>query len=426
MIKQKNENGITLVALIITIIVLIILAAVSINAILSSNFINLATQGTINYAEAQVDEEKKLDNVAKLLGDTINSIASMEGKSPVDPSKPGENPSLPSNWEENKVYAVESEDGITIPVPKEFTVSNVDGEKRVEDGFVIKYGENEFVWVPVEDTSEMFGTDKDGNSLGKLYEFVGAYGKVNDPPKPLNWTEDENKIMNLTYEGWHQEPGVLSNYDNTATEIIGVTSADEFKKQLQKEFEEMRKSVETYGGFYIGRYETGNLSGERVVVQKGNTDIDNQNWYMMYQKSKTLAEGTNVNSSMIWGCQWDHVLQWFLKSDDERIVKYVTNSTGMGNYYIRGSNKVLPAGSNPDYSVKNIYDLAGNVCDATLELDASVGGRSSRGGHVGSYGDTSPASYRSVWGSTVATPRVGFKDNINHIIISNESALIPL
>ena len=49
----KKEKGITLVALIITIIILIILAAVSIKAVLDMNFVDIASNATINYAEAR-------------------------------------------------------------------------------------------------------------------------------------------------------------------------------------------------------------------------------------------------------------------------------------------------------------------------------------------------------------------------------------
>ena len=52
----KQEGGITLIALIITIIVLVILAAVTLNSIFGSNIIGLATNGAINYAEEQQKE----------------------------------------------------------------------------------------------------------------------------------------------------------------------------------------------------------------------------------------------------------------------------------------------------------------------------------------------------------------------------------
>ena len=192
--KFIKDQGITLVALIITIIILIILVAVSINTVLSSNFINLTTQGTVNYSETQVKEENELEGVAKLLENTINSVLAVD--IPVVPSEPGENPNIPPIWNGDKVYAAESEDGIIVPVPKGFTVSDLEGERRVEDGFVIMHEKNEFVWIPVEDTSEMFGRDKDGKSLGKLYDF-GNWQKPKIPPVPLNWTEDENKVMRI-------------------------------------------------------------------------------------------------------------------------------------------------------------------------------------------------------------------------------------
>ena len=52
----------------------------------------------------------------------------------------------------------------------------------------------------------------------------------------------------------------------------------------------MLASVEKYGGFYIGRYETGNLSKETVLVQKGNNDMGSQTWYNMYKRCKNLKE----------------------------------------------------------------------------------------------------------------------------------------
>ena len=69
-----RENAITLVALIITIIVLIILAAVSINTVFKAQFINLATQGTINYAEAQTNEQKQMEHLDAYVQSAIKDI----------------------------------------------------------------------------------------------------------------------------------------------------------------------------------------------------------------------------------------------------------------------------------------------------------------------------------------------------------------
>ena len=66
---KLNERGITLIALIITIIVLVILAAVTLNSIFGSNIIGLATNGAINYAEEQQKELGMLNDVSDMLGD---------------------------------------------------------------------------------------------------------------------------------------------------------------------------------------------------------------------------------------------------------------------------------------------------------------------------------------------------------------------
>ena len=348
--KIRKEQGITLVALIITIIILIILAAVTIKAAFDSNFIGIATKGTEDYAGEQVNEVKELDETAELLKETVSNIESAvangaggtTGEKPEETEKPETIPLQPG-WDGEKVYAAKSTDGVTVPVPKDFTVSDKKGEDTVSGGLVIKYGANEFVWVPV---------DKD--TFGELYTFSGTTA---------------TKITQSS-SGNH-EPDVLTdtNYGDASTtsgmgieqlkNVVGITGANNaevlknWKTQLEKEYNDMKTSVTTYGGFYIGRYETGNLSQNKAVVTAGNTDISNQNWYVMYQKSKTIAPG----SSMIWGCQWDAVLKWFLTDDNTK--NYVTNSVG-GNY--EGSRQ--PTGY---HSVKNIYDMAGNVYEWTLE-----------------------------------------------------------
>ena len=188
----------------------------------------------------------------------------------------------------------------------------------------------------------------------------------------MSWTDAE----------FSREPDIVTDYDGSDatkdasyfTSAIGNMTGEEFKAQLQQEFEDMRDSVETYGGFYIGRYETGDLNEAKAVVQKNNTDIGNKNWYEMYQKCKTVVEESETikgTTSMIWGCQWDATLKWFLESEDPEVVEYVTDSTGKGNYAgTQGNtNQPIATGSVEEYSVNNIYDMAGNMIDWTIEAD---------------------------------------------------------
>ena len=60
MSKLKNNKGITLVALIITIIVLLILAMVSIRLVMNGGIIDRAERGTKAYTEAEIGEQIKL------------------------------------------------------------------------------------------------------------------------------------------------------------------------------------------------------------------------------------------------------------------------------------------------------------------------------------------------------------------------------
>jgi len=70
----RRENGITLVALIITIIILVILAAVSIAAVYKMGIVNYAINGTQDYATASKKEENDMDATVTKIDDTVNHI----------------------------------------------------------------------------------------------------------------------------------------------------------------------------------------------------------------------------------------------------------------------------------------------------------------------------------------------------------------
>ena len=301
------------------------------------------------------------------------------------------------NWDKDKVNPEESADGETVPVPKGYVASSVASENTVKDGFVIYEGEgevtdtnvetarttrNQFVWVPVANPSEMYGTDSTGKKLGKIYYFSSS------GITPLNWTEQGGvmRILVLDTDKYnYHEPDVVS-YDSSN----GIT-----KGQLETEFNNMIASVETYGGFYIGRYETGNLSKTKAAVVKNNSDIVNQTWYTMYNKAKGVAANSNVTTTIIWGCQWDAVLRWMYNSGDSTKKTYTYDSTGKGNYAGTNGYKAIPTGSNNAYAVNNIYDMAGNVYDWTMETFQDE--RVFRGGTFNDSGSTHPV-YNHLYG----------------------------
>ena len=393
--KRIQENkGITLIALVVTIVVLIILATVSINAVLGQNgIIGKAKQAKEMYSNSIAKDNEEMDRL-------LNEMAQYNEGSSSDDGKV----TLPDGWNGGKVNPVKSEDNVVVPVPKGYTASTVEGEKSVSSGFVIKEGSNggatsginEFVWVPVSNISDIYD---EANNAGQLWDFSGTTSTKRTYPTTKNSGYREPDVVTKASEGSDSTSGTQYDAVSTNLQQAGMSStatASTFKTQLQNEFNEMIKSAKTYGGFYIGKYETGNLSNStKAVVQKNNSDINNQTWYTMYKMCKTIKANDNVATSMLWGCQWDATLRWMQTSSNSDVTNFPTNSEGKGNYSgtQEDTNTPIPTGSNSSYSVNNIYDMAGNVYDWTIEAyDTNY--RVDRGATYINTGSSSPASNR--------------------------------
>ena len=340
------------------------------------------------------------------------------------------------NLEDNEYMHVEEDaSGDKVPVPNGYVGSSVAGENEIDTGYVIYEGEeavtdsnvadaqknrNQYVWVPVPDISKFYGTDANGKKWGKIYTFSSSTSSGYDEitgTQPYNWSES-NGVMTISSKTNYREPDVVAKYSSTGYDMdsrlktlgIGAKTTHEFLNQLEKEFNNMVASVEKYGGFYIGRYETGNINQDTPVIQKGNTNISSQTWYNMYKRCKNIkGANTNVETGMIWGNQWDRTLMWLIETGSKTKEQIADDSTSWGNYYNatfeyvnssgstatknEGSSTRIPTGSAEYTKANNIYDLAGNVRDWTMEAN-STGSRVYRGGYCYSNGDGSPADYR--------------------------------
>ena len=393
--RIKENSGITLIALVVTIVVLIILATVSILAVFGDNgIIARAQKGKDIHEEGKAYETNILDDYASYIGNYLDGKGGNQG---------GDGKvTLPDGWNGDKVNPVKSEDNIVVPVPKGYTASTVTGEKSVSSGFVIKEGSNggatsginEFVWVPVSSIVDIYD---EANNAGQLWTFSGTTSTKKTYPTTQNSGYREPDVVTKASSGSDSTSGSVYDAASANLQEAGLSAsatATDFKNQLQNEFKEMIKSVKTYGGFYIGRYETGNLSQTKAVVQKNNTDIGSQTWYTMYKVCKTIKANDNVTTSMLWGCQWDATLRWMQTSSNSEVANFPTNSTGKGNYKDTNGNAPIPTGSNSSYSVNNIYDMAGNVLDRTIEASATFY-RVECGGDYNRPDSFPPASGRS-------------------------------
>ena len=391
-LRNRREKGITLIALVVTVVVLILLATLRINAVIGQDgIIQKAKDARDLYKASESEEKTKMQELTNELAQYYTDGGGSDKK-----------------WDSTKVDTVKSTDNINVPVPKGYVASTVTGETSVSTGFVIKEGTdgsktegiNEFVWVPVGTISDIYD---EVNKAGQLWNF-GTSSSPKNPAEKITYPTTQNSgykepdVVTGASSGADSTSG--SSYDAKSTNLqqaglASTATAKTFKTQLQKEFDEMIKSVKEYGGFYIGRYETGNLSQTEAVVQKNNTDIGSQTWYTMYQKCKTVKANDNVYTSMIWGCQWDATLRWMQTSTNSSVASFPTNSEGKGNY--KGTqgdtNAPIPTGSNTAYAVNNIYDMAGNVWDWTIEANYTYN-RVLRGGDYNNTASNDPASYR--------------------------------
>ena len=290
---------------------------------------------------------------------------------------------------------------------------------------------DQFVWVPVEnavlDLSSTYSTlDDTGikakvqeqinagkypmaiktdatNYIGVLYQFTEETNGVVVAPNS-NWTPKSSTSLTSFREPSALMDGYLGDISNNLTQINGIlgtkyVDASSFGKELQNQYNVMVEKVKNAGGFWIGRYETSNMYTNQVASKKGTTrGINHVTWYRMYAIQSLYSNNVLKNvepkatktSSMIWGSQYDQIMIWMknVENDKEKTrgKYYVTNGAGKGNYEtISGVTNdnyswEAPTGSQDAYRVKNIYDLAGNVSEWSLDASSTYG-RVIRGGH---------------------------------------------
>lgn len=172
-------------------------------------------------------------------------------------------------------------------------------------------------------------------------------------------------------------------YDGQYFYLAGYNGLNEMSDELQREFNEMIKSIEKYHGFYVGRYELGidekndniptsKKAGDGVITANSSRS-ETYMWYGLYTKCKEYApesEDKSVVSNMIWGSQYDAIMNWLVKN----------NVNVNGSVIVDDSNET---GKNENDLIGNIYDLYKCHIEWTQEgyVSGSYYSRIGRGGN---------------------------------------------
>ena len=404
----KEELGITLVALVITVIVLLILAGAAINmAINSEGLFGKANEAVEEWNSAVGEEESQLENLIEKANSIGGTGITYVGEVPI-----------PSGYVASKISTEdEKTEGLVIyEIPEGATVNWQEDEADGTNESTITIGgsttnlqesRNQYVWIPVEDINSMVMcesnnklADGEGNKICNLVydaaknelkctnsahsatatNLVGRlYTSSLTGSNPSSYIMDFTKRDQKYNTNGNREPDDVpdtSNGDASSEGIAGIKEIlgndtassyeaieEKWNNLLKSEFTVMAKSVARYGGFYISRYEIGRETVEGVEVatsKKGQPVLTADDtgggsgataylgadmWYGLYKTIKN----SGTKKQMIWGCQYDQVIK-FLKEKGEE--------PETGHNYISRTRAL--SGQNEQDCMRNIYDLEGN------------------------------------------------------------------
>ena len=235
-----------------------------------------------------------------------------------------------------------------------------------------------------------FGGDETSTTV--KYNSSWAPGSTNYREPSLVTGNNENKWAPMTsVTGTEYDAQYYTNAGFTASQG-GVTG---FGAQMQADYDEMITQVQAYGGFWVGRFESSwNDKTEKVASVAGaksysNLTTEANMWYGLYRIHKVYSN----NSSMIWGSQYDAMMNWMAKNGITVGTATVMSGTArnVGNNETNGKRIT----GNPKYNDKlsNVIDIYGNLCEYTLE----VRDNKNRGRRGGYYGSGLEPGYRGIY-----------------------------
>ena len=338
--EQNKERGITLVALVITIIILLILATISIQSLTNTGLFAKAQEAKEKTKNAEENQAKTLNEYE----DELNKYISGNVKTPI--KKVTDNIDSVLSTTDNT--ELEDAYGNKIVVPAGFKIvsnSDTSNATTVDKGIVIEDATSaatagsQFVWVPV----------------GKIYT---------DEQK----TESKAKTITLGRYDFDETTGAEKTYSGSyVEEDRGDTSTalKNWGNTIAKNITNFKNSVAANGGYYIGRYEA-RTTKARSSTNDTLTQITEKGIDQLYNcvtqsqaasQAKNMYNSNKFTSDLINNYAWDTAITFIQKC---------TNQTKYSRQNSLNTGSIAQTGTTIDKQC-NIFDMASNVFEWTTE-----------------------------------------------------------
>jgi len=377
--NYSNQKGITLIALVVTIVVLLILAGVSVNAIFSENgIIKRAKDAQNKMDQAAENDQKGINELSNWLDSKINGNS---GGNTTGGNTTGgdDNPTTTTTKISTLVGKVvdkntKAEDiyGNKITIPKGFKVVahgtaagsatytySGDNIPAVQDGIVIENGTdgNQFVWVPV-------GTIKNKNNttstitLGRYSSFTATNGIYT----PAQVASVENCTQTVTIGG---------NFQELSTSREGNSAEDSTAQNATaRNLKEFISTTLSNGGYYIARFEASGTASKITSKynQKVLVDITQPNAAKL---AREMYEEVKENNELVYASDLVNSYAW-----DTAIVFIQTYSvkTDYASHNESNTTKAFTATGKNNDKYCNIFDMSGNASEWTTEYSTNSDG----------------------------------------------------
>lgn len=360
--NQKFNQGITLVALVVTIVVLLILSSVSLNLVLGDNGIIVkAKEAAEKTAAAQ---EKEMIERNLLEQELENSLAT-----PTPKPQPTDGVKIPTGF-----YYVGGTKASGIVISDNKNDKNKYRNQKVVGTDLLG---NQYVWIPCT-------TDSSSSDLQYARTEWGVEVDGADNSRAI---KDE---LTLT------DSSVTYSDADTANGINADVS-----KEIVAQIKAEKTSVAKYGGYYIGRYEVGK-NGDTAVVKYNQTPYAEITWSTAYGLAKRIITNSEATSYLCSSYAWDTAVNFIQNNSTAK--NYATSIEGFnGNWNPQAvkdpsGNVIKPAGTSQQLNTGlttqfcNIFDIGGNEAEFTTELNPGTSETVVLRG--GRYNFGRPAGYR--------------------------------